>query len=105
MLFCPDCGSILRPREDGKKVLLTCSCGYSSVEKEDILMRENVRGRKKVEVVDDVTKKAMPKTNIDCPKCEHKEAFFWTQQTRASDEAETQFFECTKCRHRWRSYN
>jgi len=95
----------MTPKEEGKKTLLTCSCGYANIEKEDILMRECVRGSKKIEVVEDVTKKTMPKTEVDCPKCEFKEAFFWTQQTRSSDEAETQFFQCVKCSHRWRSYD
>ena len=39
-----------------------------------------------------------------CPKCANKEAYFWTSQTRAGDEAETRFFKCTKCRHTWREY-
>ncbi len=105
MLFCPECGSIMAPREDGKKTLLSCHCGHEHVEKEDILMKESVRSLKKLEVVEDLTKKTMPKTLVDCPKCQNKEAFFWTQQTRSSDEAETQFFECVKCKHRWRSYD
>jgi transcription factor S len=105
MLFCPECGSIMAPQDDGKKTLLACACGYQSVEREDILMKENLRNQKKVEIVDDVAKKAMPKTQAECPKCMHGEAFFWAQQTRASDEAETQFFECVKCQHRWRLYD
>jgi len=104
MLFCPDCGSIMTPKEEARKTLLTCSCGYSRVEKEDILMRESVRTQKKMEIVDDKSKKVLPKTQLECPKCEHKEAYFWSQQTRASDEAETQFFECVKCNYRWRKY-
>jgi DNA-directed RNA polymerase subunit M len=47
----------------------------------------------------------MPKTQVECAKCGHKEAYYWAQQTRASDEPETQFFECTKCGHRWRKYD
>ena len=103
MLFCPDCGSIMVPKEEGKKRLLACQCGYAKVEKEDILMKENVKGRKKFEVVD-TEGDSRPKSEAECPKCSHNLAFFWTQQTRSSDEAETQFFECVKCRHRWRSY-
>ena len=105
MLFCPDCGSIMAPKEEGKKMLLACSCGYSHIEKEDILMRENVRVHKKLEIVDDKSKKSLPKTLLDCPKCNYKEAYFWSQQTRASDEPETQFFECVKCTYRWRKYD
>jgi len=105
MLFCPKCGSIMSPKEEGKKRKLACSCGYENVEKDDILMRESIKTHKKVEVVDE-SSKAMPKTQAECPKCGHNEAYFWTQQTRSSDEAETQFFECAnkKCKHRWRTY-
>jgi transcription factor S len=106
MLFCPECGSIMSPGEEGKKTKLVCSCGYENVEKEDILMKESVRVHKKIEIVDNDSKDSMPKTQQECPKCGYSEAYFWTQQTRSSDEAETQFFECTKtkCKHRWRTY-
>ena len=39
-----------------------------------------------------------------CDKCNNKEAYFWTSQTRSGDEAETRFFKCTKCKHTWREY-
>jgi len=95
----------MQPKEEGKKTLLTCSsCGYSRVEKEDILMKETVRGKKKLEVTEDKSRQAMPKMQTECPKCAAKEAYYWTQQTRASDEPETQFFECVKCKNRWRTY-
>ena len=105
MLFCPDCGCLLTPKEDGRKTLLTCSCGYSKVEREDILMKEDIKNNKKIEVAKDDTKKSMPKTKEECPKCRHDIAYFWTQQTRASDETETRFFECVKCGNRWRAYD
>lgn len=106
MLFCPKCGTILRPREDGKKTLLTCRCGYSSTEKEDILLQESIKSEKKIEIVkDDTDMDAHPKIKVECPKCSGKEAHFWTIQTRAGDEAETKFFQCTKCKYRWREYN
>lgn len=106
MLFCPECGKIMVPRQEGKKRFLVCGCGYSRAERDDILMKENVRGYKKLEVVGDDSKDALPKVEIPCPKCGGKEAYYWSQQTRASDEAETQFFECVsrKCKHRWRTY-
>ena len=39
-----------------------------------------------------------------CPKCGNKEAVWWIQQTRSSDEAPTLFLRCTKCKHAWREY-
>jgi DNA-directed RNA polymerase subunit M len=46
----------------------------------------------------------MPTVAETCPKCGNKEAYFWTSQTRAADEAETKFFRCIKCKHTWREY-
>jgi len=105
MLFCEKCGSIMIPKEDGKKKRLVCnSCGFSSKEDDDILLQENFKKEGKIEVMDlDVS--VMPKTDEECPKCKHKRAYFWTVQTRAGDEAETRFFECVKCKHRWREYS
>ncbi len=104
MLFCPKCGSIMKPREEGRKTLLECSCGYKSVEKDDILMKENIRMHKKITVIDEKDVVVMPRVNEECPKCGNLEAYFWTMQTRAADEPETRFFQCTKCGHRWRVY-
>jgi len=107
MLFCPKCGAILLPKTDGKKYKLVCgNCGYSSTEKEDILIQERAQAAQKVEIVDEKKiEKVLPKTEEECPKCGCKEAYFWTVQTRAGDEAETRFFECVKCKHRWRAYD
>ncbi len=103
MLFCPKCGSILIPKEEGRKKRLTCSCGYSSKEEDDILLQENLKKDTKIEIIDSNIE-VMPKTNEECPKCKHRQAYFWTVQTRAGDEAETRFFECVKCKYRWRDY-
>lgn len=104
MLFCPKCGSLLVPKP-GKKDL-KCSCGYKSKQKENIIIKEQVKLSKdeQIEVVDKNIQ-TLPKTQEDCPKCKNPQAYYWTIQTRAGDEAETRFFECTKCRHRWRSYS
>lgn len=106
MLFCSECGSILTPKEDGKKSIMVCeNCGFKSQEKEDILIYEKVHSDKKLEVVNEKEDvKVMPKIKQDCPKCNNKMAYFWTVQTRAGDEAETKFFQCTKCDYRWREY-
>ncbi|MCJ7650052.1 MAG: transcription factor S, partial [Candidatus Lokiarchaeota archaeon] len=39
-----------------------------------------------------------------CPKCNHKEAEAWQEQTRSADEPSTSFFKCIKCKHTWREY-
>ena len=43
-------------------------------------------------------------SQYDCKKCGHEKAFFWTLQTRSSDEPETRFYKCVKCNFVNREY-
>ena len=101
MLFCPKCGSILIPDKQNPSKI-RCSCGYKSKQK-NLTIKEKGENTSKIEVVDK-TIEVLPKTNMQCPKCKHKKAYYWLAQTRAADEAETQFFRCVKCSHQWRAY-
>ncbi len=88
--FNPD-GSIKLPvKGKGKKVVFT----------------EKMEKTESIALVDEKKTNTFPKVQIKCPKCKHKEAYFWTLQTRASDESETKFYKCsnTKCEHTWREY-
>jgi DNA-directed RNA polymerase subunit M len=105
MLFCPKCSSILVPSTVAKGILVCSNCSYRSKTSEDLVIREKVKVAKNEEIaVVEKNVEALPKTQEECPKCNYKEAYFWTMQTRAGDEAETRFFECVKCKHRWRAY-
>lgn len=93
------------PTKDG---LLCASCGHkesASVEvKEEIkrkpkVSRLNAEGKEEAEISG-----TMPTVDAICEKCGHDKALWFTRQTRASDEPETQFFICKKCSHRWRKY-
>ena len=103
MEFCPSCGGLLLP-DKGKKKFVCGSCGKSSKIKGSVVVKEAILDEdERLEVVDkdiDIN----PEVEEECPKCKHKKARFWTLQTRASDEAETRFYECIKCKHRWREY-
>ena len=104
MLFCPKCSSILIPKPGVKGVLNCSNCTYKSKSSADLVIKEKVKLPKKKEI--EVIEKrvdSLPKVEEECPKCHHKEAYFWTIQIRAGDEAETRFFECIKCKNRWRS--
>ena len=103
-MFCPECGSILRPKEKAGKKILFCSCGYNKNNEGDTTaeMKETVETGKKIEVIENVDN--LPKIRARCPKCAHGIALYWTQQTRGADEPETRFFRCVKCRHTWREY-
>jgi transcription factor S len=102
-MFCPECGSILRPKEKSGKRILYCSCGFSKTPDEDSPeLRESVVAGRGIEVIEDV--ETLPKIKITCGECQNKTAYFWTRQTRGADEPETRFFKCTKCKYTWREY-
>ncbi len=102
MEFCPKCGAILVEKE-GK--LVCPRCKYSAKGKAKIAVSEKKEVNKGVAVVKEGEDNVLPVVNEICKKCGNEEAYFWTVQTRASDEAETKFFKCTKCGHTWRDYN
>jgi len=104
MLFCPKCGSILKPGK--KQGELECSgCGFKIKPKEQIkLVADKKKQTRKIEVVE-TEHEILPKTKEQCPKCKHNEAYYWLIQTRGADEAETKFLKCVKCGYVWRDYN
>ena len=103
MMFCPKCGSMLRPKMVRDKKVMGCSCGYVadktsstvtfSEKKEDIV--------RDFEVVEKETS-VHPTVDEECPRCKNQTAYTWSQQMRAGDEPETIFYKCTKCSHQWR---
>ena len=105
-MFCPECSSILRPKEKSGKKTLFCSCGYVKEREDDENtheLTEKVNSAKKIEIIEKVD--TNPKIKTNCEKCQNKVAYFWTQQTRGADEPETRFFKCTKCSYTWREYD
>jgi len=60
--------------------------------------------REKEMAIIDSNAPTLPKTQVECPKCGHNEAFWVLRQTRAADEPETRIYRCTKCGHSWREY-
>ncbi len=107
MQFCPKCGSILIPEKKKNRTKLVCNrCNYKGKNASSIIIKEkvNLKREDKIEVIDKRIE-TLPKTKEECPKCKNDKAFYWTIQTRAGDEAETRFFECVKCKYRWRAYS
>ena len=101
MDFCPKCGAVLIQKT---KNAGCPRCGYSAKGKLKINISEKVDERKEVAVISSKDKQALPIVNEKCLKCGNNQAYFWTVQTRASDEAETKFFKCTKCENTTREY-
>ncbi len=101
MEFCPKCGSIILIKE---KKAACAKCGYKPKGHIKIKSSEKIERTEGVAVIDENKLNTYPVVEIKCPKCKNKEAFFWTMQTRSSDEAETKFYKCTECEHTWRVY-
>lgn len=89
-------------KESGKKVL-GCSCGFKDRDA-SATIKEVMAKTKDVEIIEK-EEEPYPLVEAECAKCKHKKAYFWTIQTRASDEPETKFYKCEKCKHTWRDYN
>ncbi len=101
--FCDKCGAIIMGKK-GEAVACP-SCGESQKAKSTLTLSEKVEKKQDLEIVDsDSGAEIHPTTPVECPKCTNKEAYYWTKQTRAGDEPETQFFKCTACKHQWRDY-
>jgi len=87
-----------------KEGLLCSSCGHK--ESTNIEIKEEIKRKPKVAIIgkEETVIESLPTVDAICPKCNYDKALWYTKQTRASDEPETQFFICKKCSHRWRKY-
>lgn len=101
MEFCPKCGSVILVQD---KKAACAKCGYKPKGQVKIQASEKLGKRVSVAVVKEKDVTTYPIVSMKCPKCKHNEAYFWTLQTRSSDESETKFYKCTKCEHTWRVY-
>lgn len=108
MKFCEKDGSLLVAKQKRKHAVLVCrKCGREyKTAGEKLVISEVMHVPKKGIVVmgKEEMSSELPSTKIVCPKCEHGEAFWWMQQTRAADEPPTLFYKCKNCGYSWRSY-
>lgn len=102
MKFCPNCKAIMTPRKEGSKVVFVCSCGHKEAGESRI--KEAVKHEQKEIGIASNDIETLPVVKVKCPKCKNEEAYNWEVQTRAGDEAATQFFKCKKCNYTWREY-
>ncbi len=101
MEFCEKCGSLIIVK-DGKAAC--ASCGHKIKKKLKIEASEKITKKEEIAVIKEESDNTYPVVDIVCPKCKNKKSYFWTQQTRSSDESETKFYKCIKCKHTWRVY-
>jgi len=108
MKFCEKCGNLMFIEKIKGKLRYNCQkCGNISHEKvltKTIVEKMPAKKEKVTILTEEEIFKQYPKTKIICPQCEHNEAYWYMQQTRAADEPPTRFYSCTKCGHKWREY-
>jgi len=108
MMFCPKCGSLLKPKTEDNKRILVCSCGFKDKGSGPIAIKESLATKKedkKSDAIVDSDQETLPITDAECEKCKHTKAYYWLVQTRAADEPATKFLKCVKCKHTWRDYS
>jgi len=101
MEFCPKCGAVLIQK---KKRDCCPRCRYSTKSKVKLKISEKIEEKKKINIISEKDAEVHPIIEEECKKCGNKKVYFWALQTRATDEAETKFFRCTKCHFTWREY-
>ncbi|MEM1737670.1 MAG: transcription factor S [Nitrososphaerota archaeon] len=105
--LCPKCGKIMILRKTNKPAWICSKCGYEKpVQGGIVYTKVRKRSGAAIMVVEkEEEEKVLPvTTEVACPNCEAREAYYWSVQTRSADEPMTQFFRCRKCGHTWREY-
>lgn len=102
MEFCPKCGSVLMQKGKRSSCL---RCNYTTKKECNLKTSEKIKEKEIVGIISQKDSEIHPVIEEKCKKCSNKKVYFWTMQTRSSDEAETKFFKCTKCEHLWREYH
>jgi DNA-directed RNA polymerase subunit M len=101
MEFCEKCGGVILVQD---KKAACAGCGHKIKKKPKIEASEKIANKETIAIVKEGSDNTYPKVEMPCPKCKNKTSYFWTIQTRSSDESETKFYKCTECSHTWRVY-
>ncbi len=107
-MFCPKCGTLMRPKKVGKELVYYCpSCGYEmkgNPGKSTAVVTKVASDSDGVIITEGGKKLAAPIVEAKCPKCGNDKAYLEIVQTRAADEPPTRIYTCTKCGYTWREY-
>ncbi len=110
MKFCSKCGTRLKMKQVKSENVVTLAlqcerCGSALPVANAVIKSESEELTSQIKVLgDEADVETMPTIDVECPKCGNRKASWWMLQTRGGDEATTQFYRCTKCRHTWREY-
>jgi len=89
------------------KQIVKCPKCNKKVKRARLAVKEEIVREKVGKGVSDKEEQTMATVTLEqpCEKCGNNKAFHWSMQTRSSDEPETEFFRCTKCKYTWREYS
>ena len=107
MELCPKCGKIMVLRKTSKPAWVCPKCGYEKpIQGGVVYTKVRKRAGAAVMVLEkEEEERVLPvTTEVVCPNCGAREAYYWSIQTRSADEPMTQFFRCRRCGHTWREY-
>lgn len=98
-MFCPKCKALMYPE---KESIVCRKCGYKQGKARKNIVVSKQSEKELTLIENNEIEDILPKTKILCPKCGNKEAFWIIRQMRGSDEPESRFYTCTKCKYKWR---
>ena len=98
-MFCPKCKGLMYPQ--GEEIVCR-KCGFKKKKEEGNIVISLQEHKELTLIEDKESLNVLPKTKIKCPKCEFNEAYWILRQMRGSDEPESRFYTCVKCKHKWR---
>jgi transcription factor S len=108
MEFCEECGTLMRPTKEKENTILICPNCKKQKENNGndtkICSKVKQNPLDSIPILDD-NANTLPTMEMLCKECGNKKVFWWTRQTRSSDEPETRFYRCTKCNYTWREYS
>jgi len=111
--FCPQCGGIMYPRRRGEEIVFYCpKCkltvgsegGDVSIYRMKVEIKHSPKEMMRVLGEEASSGAELIVGSVECPKCGHKEVYFWMIQTRSADEPMTRFYRCKRCGYTWREY-
>ena len=98
-MFCEKCRALMYP--DGE--FLVCrKCGLKKKKKGSNVVVSKQKEKEVTFIEDKAKSNVLPKTKVLCVKCGNTEAYWILRQMRSSDEPESRFYTCVKCKHKWR---
>ena len=104
--FCPNSNDLLYPKEDReqKKLVYAClNCNYRIDAEDFCVHRHSIRhtAAETTTIIQDIrTDPTLPRsTDVQCPRCDHKEAVFFSLTT---PEGMSLYFQCLGCANKWK---